>query len=393
MSVEKSDFDAVDERDIQELVEAQVPEGLRLDFKLTIYGRSDADKRELLKDISSFANSQGGHLIIGVEEAAGVATRIAGLDIDTDAEILRIEQIVRSATEPPIPGIRIRSIKLADGKSVLILRVPRSWNPPHRVTFQGINKFYTRHSAGVHEPSLEELRAMFTYSDTALEKARLFRNERVNAVISGEGLRPLVSGGRLFIHIVPVASVMGALSLDVKKIIESRNFFRPLGTDSMSPGFNFYGFINERGGDKNHGYTQVFRNGALEATKASLLIQSTDVGKAVAGLALEKVIFERLESYINGLKIIGIPVPLIVMFTLEGVGGSYYAVKNNPFRDFQPPLPDKTIFLPECVVEDYGSRADYHKAVRPAFDALWNAIGYAESTFFNEDGQWVGDQR
>ena len=35
MSIEQADFDSIEERDLQELVDAQVPEGLRLDFKLT----------------------------------------------------------------------------------------------------------------------------------------------------------------------------------------------------------------------------------------------------------------------------------------------------------------------------------------------------------------------
>jgi predicted HTH transcriptional regulator len=33
--------------------------------------RADADVREFLKDVSSFANTAGGHLIIGMDEAGG----------------------------------------------------------------------------------------------------------------------------------------------------------------------------------------------------------------------------------------------------------------------------------------------------------------------------------
>ena len=62
MSIEKTDFDSIEERDLQELVDAQVPEGLRLEFKFTNYGKSDSEKRELLKDVSALANSHGGHL-------------------------------------------------------------------------------------------------------------------------------------------------------------------------------------------------------------------------------------------------------------------------------------------------------------------------------------------
>lgn len=81
------------------------------------------------------------------------------------------------------------------------------------------------------------------------------------------------------------------------------------------------------------------------------------------------------------------------MFTLEGVKGAYYKVMSDFLDKYEPPLADKVLFLPECVLEDYGTALEYHKAVRPAFDALWNAIGYSKSQFFDEDGLWVGNQR
>lgn len=392
MSIEKANFDSIEERDIQELIDAQVPEGLRLDFKLTTYGKSDSDKRELLKDVSALANSHGGHLVIGIEETEGVATNVAGIDIDVDAEILRMEQILRNAIDPPISGIRMRSIPLAIRRKVLLLRIPRSWNPPHRVTAQGANRFYIRHSAGVHEPSVEELRALFNQSATALEKARQFRDNRISVVTSGEGHRPLIDGGRLFIHIVPTAAFSGMVHLDVEKIHDLHDAFQPIGTSGMTPRFNFHGFVNERGGDQNHGYTQIFRNGALEATKASI-VQDQGNGIFIPGLALERQMFKQLSLYIDGLRNIGVPPPLIIMFTLEGVNGAKYAVMENTWGEYQPPLPNDILFLPECVLEDYGTSLEYHKAVRPAFDALWNAIGYSKSQYFDESGLWVGLRR
>jgi hypothetical protein len=392
MSIEKTNFDSIEERDLQELIDAQVPEGLRLDFKLTNYGKADSDKRELLKDVSALANSHGGHLVIGIEETMGVATNIVGVDIDTDAEILRMEQILRNAIEPPVSGIRMRSIHLSIGRNVLLLRIPRSWNPPHRVTAQGTNRFYIRHSAGVHEPSIEELKSLFNQSATALEKARQFRNDRISIITNGEGHRPLVGGGRLFIHIVPTAAFSSMVYIDVEKIHEMHNSFWPLGASGMNPRFNFHGFVNERGGDQNHGYTQIFRNGALEATMAGFIRERND-HLYISGAGLESYIFERLSPYIDGLRDIGVPPPLIIMFTLEGLKGAHYAVMENQWDDYESPLPDDILFLPECVLEDYGTALEYHKAVRPAFDTLWNAIGYSKSQFFNEKGSWVGKQR
>ena len=44
-----------------------------------MYGGNDAAKKELLKDVSSFANTEGGDLLIGIDEDAGVPTNIVGL--------------------------------------------------------------------------------------------------------------------------------------------------------------------------------------------------------------------------------------------------------------------------------------------------------------------------
>jgi Schlafen, AlbA_2 len=391
LTIEKVDFETITEQDLEELVDAQVPEGLRLDFKLTQYGKSDPDKRELLKDVSALANSHGGHLVLGVEETEGIATELVGMDIDADAEILRMEQIARNGIEPPVPGIRIRSIPLTSGRKVLLVRVPRSWNPPHRVTAQGANRFYIRHSAGVHEPSIEELRTMFNQSASALEQARRFRDERIHKICGGQGQRPLEAGGLFFLHIIPIAAFSGMVHLDVEQILVKHKAFWPIGGMGMSPRFNYYGFINESGGDKNFGYTQIFRNGILEATKAGIL-DEFEGRPIIAGLALEQDIFKQFSSYIIGLKDIGVPPPLIIMLTLEGVQGARYAVKRPPWGEFESLLPESTLELPECVLEEYGTEIDHHRAVRPAFDALWNAIGYSRSQFFDEDGRWVGEQ-
>lgn len=393
MTIERGEFDALSLADLEELVAAQVPEGLRLEYKRELYGNSDSDKREFLKDVTALANSHGGHLLLGIDENGGVAAQVSGVDCaDTDSEILRMEQIVRSGVEPTISGIRIKAILAEPNRNVFVLRVPRSWHPPHRVVARGSNRFYIRHSAGVHEPSIEELRVLFTQSSTALEQARHFRDERITTVCAGEGSRPLVAGGRLFIHIVPTAALSGMVSLDIEVMHASHMAFRPLGSMGMSPRFNYHGFINERGGDENHGYTQIFRNGCLEATMGGI-VRVRDEHRSIPGQGIEEYIFEVLSPYICGLRDVGVPPPLVVMFTLEGVGGAHYHVRRNMWDDYEQPLPNETLRLPEGFLENYGEDVDHHRAARPAFDALWNAIGYSGSQFFNEDGLWVGERQ
>jgi hypothetical protein len=393
MAITNATLDELSESDLSEMVTDGVSESLHIDFKEESYGNSDSDKRELLKDVSAFANANGGHIVIGVKEVAGVASELIGIrPSDIDAEVLRLEQIIRTGIEPRVPGCRLRSIRLKSGANAIVVRIGRSWRLPHRVSAQNSNRFWIRNSGGCHEASMDELRSLFGQNTAAVDYARRFRDERVALIQRGTGPRPLVGNGRLVFHVVPHSAVLTANAPDIEQIYKHHQAFWPLGSMSNSSRFNFEGVINERGGDANHGYTQIFRNGIVEATKANI-VRVTNGGRGIPGLGLEKHFFERYASYIDGLKAIGIDPPLIVMLTLEGVSGAYYHVKNDMFMDDPMAFDRDVLYLPDCMISEYGPPESYHAAIRPAFDALWNAVGFSRSQFFNQAGLWVGSQR
>ena len=219
MSLTRVDFDAICEADLAELVDGQVPEGLHLDYKRDSYGTSDSDKRELLKDVSAFANANGGHIIVGIDEAKGYASQLCGIEpANIDVEVSRLDQIIRTGIEPRIPGIRVRAVPLASQSHAVVVRVPRSWQLPHRVCAQKWNKFWIRNSAGSHEAGMEELRHLFTLSASAMDRARAFRAERMELITSGKGSRPLAGNGRFILHIIPLSAVSSTATIDAKRI-------------------------------------------------------------------------------------------------------------------------------------------------------------------------------
>ena len=162
MTIFRPNFSDIDEGDVEQLLTSGQAEGVQVEFKRDIYGNSDSDKKEYLKDISSFANTAGGHLLIGIDENQGIASAISPFQGDPDAALQRLEQIARTAIEPRVFGIQMKAVPLTSGGSIFVIRIPKSWNPPHRVSFQGTNRFYLRSSAGAHEASVEELRAIFS---------------------------------------------------------------------------------------------------------------------------------------------------------------------------------------------------------------------------------------
>jgi len=393
MSLDNLNFDDITEDNLKELIEMGVPEGLAIEYKRDIYGNSDQNKKEALKDISSFANSFGGHLIIGIEERNGIANKISGIkNINQDAEIQRLVNLTRDAIEPRITGIKIRAISVKCGGYVIIIRIPKSWNPPHRVSYKNVNRFYMRNSSGVHEVSVEELRILFNRSSNVHDRIRAFRRERLAILSADEGPMRLEHEGRLILHIVPFSAFGYGESLDVKVIFANNQFFWPIASTGRTSRFNFDGVINFRGGEKCYGYTQIFRTGIIEATKASLAKDNEEY-KSISGLKLGNNIFEVLPGYLEGLQKVHVPPPITVMISLQEIYGSYLSVGRQIYDDENYSFSSSELLLPEIILEDYGSEQDYQRAMRPAFDALWNAAGYAFSSYFNKDNIWVGEPK
>lgn len=163
---------------IKRLVDSKEPECIVLDYKQQINLASQKDRRELAKDLTSFANEIGGVVIYGVpedrspENTAPVPKSPYGLDPEPGiAE--RIENIMVGAIAPLLPSYRIRTVPLSDypGKVCHIVWVPESWAGPHMVHGYSDGRFYRRvefRSAVMTERDVEErYRRRIQYSSAA----------------------------------------------------------------------------------------------------------------------------------------------------------------------------------------------------------------------------------
>src|SRR5687768_1280670 len=140
MALVDKPLESITEQDLLDLISNKVREDKRIEFKVCLPGNSDKEKREFLADVSSFANASGGDLIFGMKAQSGVASQLVGLQLaSVDAEILRLENILRDSLDPRIPNIKLRGIDLTSG-AALVIRIARSWIPPHRVKHGGSSK-------------------------------------------------------------------------------------------------------------------------------------------------------------------------------------------------------------------------------------------------------------
>jgi hypothetical protein len=297
--------------DLQDLLDNQEPEGRQLDYKRDAIGQTDSDKREFLFDVSSFANTQGGCLVFGIDEERGVPTKLVGLgsNIDPDKEILRIEQLVRAGIRPAISGIQTKSISLPNGKLALVMRVPKSWNPPHQVTFQKALRFYARDSNGKYQIEVDELKSIFSLSGTVAERIREFRLERIGQIVGGSAPVALLDGGILVLHVVPFSAFGGAVSFPLRDVVRVPNKFPPL-QNRAAKNFQitFDGLLTSSNAEAppapQRAYTLVMRTGIVEAVASSLARGRDHTWLAIN--TIESMIVQYATLYANALQEFGV---------------------------------------------------------------------------------------
>jgi predicted HTH transcriptional regulator len=146
------------------LIRDKVGEGRTIEYKRDLRANSDPEKTEFLNDVSSFANTDDGDLVFGMDESQGVPTQIVGLQAgDMDLELRRLDSILASGLDPRI-RYWTKVVQCGADKRVLLVRVERSWSGPHRVVFKGYDKFFGRNSAGKYPLDVNELRTAYCAS-------------------------------------------------------------------------------------------------------------------------------------------------------------------------------------------------------------------------------------
>jgi hypothetical protein len=357
-----------------------------------MYGRTDSEKKELLKDASSFANTTGGDLVIGMDEANGVPTGVPGIAIaDVDAEKLRLEETIRRGIDPRI-DFAIHTVTTGAGTTVFIIRVRESWILPHRVVYQKqFGEFWARNSAGKYSMDTTELRQAFNLSETIYERVRGFRAERVAAIGRGETPIPLINRAKLILHMVPLEALRSRVSLKVNDVMAFAQLFPPIGSiDSgrYSPRLNFDGIVLFSGGnpgDSKNIYAQLYRDGVVEAVSDDVSYE-TDGKFYLATKRYESHLMHELPVYLKSYKGLSVNPPIWCFLTLTDVKGMMIQYQGD-YLYHRHSIERDVLSLPEFVIENLDSPAV--TLLRPAFDLIWNAAGLPNSFNFDKDGEFL----
>jgi hypothetical protein len=114
---------------IKEMINNQIEENINLDYKAAA---AITDDKEMAKDVSAFANSDGGTIIYGVKEFNDKSKRHIPEAIDPiDARSYskeKLEQKINSNISPRISGILITPIRLNSTslETIYVVEIPKS---------------------------------------------------------------------------------------------------------------------------------------------------------------------------------------------------------------------------------------------------------------------------
>jgi len=377
------------------VVEQRAHEGKLIEFKKELWrldaninpNQSDLDKQriEFLKDVSSFANTDGGHLIVGIEESDGIATEVTGIEVEeAEAWKSRLNQLMQNWLEPRI-NVSLRFVQLSDARSALVFHIPGSSMGPHRITYNDHGHFYARNSTGAYRMDTEELRSAFTRSLTLADTIRRFRHQRIDLIEGPELPVRLLLEPRLVMHLIPQSSFSARIDFSIDELKQYEQLLGPPGQRSWTGRPNLDGFLTisgrtEESGARARGYVQLFRNGVIESTHTGISFQHRNQTRYWSPNA-EAELISALPNLFKCLSSLGIVQSVWLFITLCRINESHYIADFDSSRPFDRPV----IHLTELLVNDLNEES--HIILRPALDHIWNAMGQERCLRISEKGE------
>jgi len=339
-------IEGVSEEHLRALISSALNNARLIAFKRDLPRATASGRMDFLSEIASFANGPGGYFLIGITAREGSAVALTGVDRAAAAEAVTwLEQAAWAGINPRIPGLRFQLIDLASEKSVLLIRIPRTWAGPHMVTFEEAHQFYSRNAKGKYLLELDELRKAFSLGESLREK------------------------------------------IDMERVVTAdENMTRPMVARGLISHYNYDGLITFSSMEKYaYSYVQVMRNGCLEAAEA-LLLEPKDGRKYFPSVQFEREILQCGSRLLGLLRRLELDPPYVVMLSFLGVQGYGMFVGSMRWQSNAHQIERDNLFLDEVILEDPG--ADFAKAMRPAFDQVWNACGWPRSLNYDEAGNW-----
>ena len=93
-----------------------------------------------------------------------------------------------------------------------------------------------------------------------------------------------------------------------------------------------------------------------------------------------------LNRYLRLLELVQVEPPVVVMLSLVGVKGYRLCLPDRMIDSLSQYQVDRdTLLLPEGLMQSFEEPAD--KLLQPAFDAIWQCVGYDRDRLYQDSGK------
>lgn len=391
----KVPFDQIEKEHIEQLVDEKIEEDRTLDYKREMPDlKNPEQKRNFLKLVASFANTVGGDILYGIEEAkendrnTGRPEKIVGVsDVNTDQIKLSMLNLIRDSIEPRIvPQVEIKPIGDFDNGPCLIVRVHKSFTGPHALWMNKKALFYSRNSGGTHPMDVTEIRNAFIGSETFVDRLRSFRQNRIELVSEGRTPIPVEGGAKLVIHIIPLDTFETTSKRNVLNILSS-NYTKLVheGCRETEMRYNFDGLVvfcrpNETG--EYQEYCQLFTSGYFEIVSSSIGFVNGEEKRLYRDI--DKGIFRDVKKFIGLIEELDIVPPIAFFVSFIGVKDYVMNVRRRGAWQKFYPIEHSQLLIPEIIINNF--QDDPEAFLSGPFNDLWRACGYPENMNYDENG-------
>lgn len=177
-------FEKYSIEDINNLIKNEVEEETHLDYKAAgALDKDDKKRAEITKDVSAFANSDGGIIVYGVLEKDHKPQEITPINVRVFTKEW-LENIIQQI-QPRIEDIKIYPIRIDDlGQSLYVVKIPRSSNAPHMAKDKRYYRRFNFKSEPMDDYEVKDLYNRVSTPKLKIENCAFFKSaENENEVI------------------------------------------------------------------------------------------------------------------------------------------------------------------------------------------------------------------
>ena len=150
---------AYDFETVESFIKNSIEESIYIEFKAAgALSKNDSAKKEVSKDVSAFANSDGGIIIYGIAEKNHKADNFSFID-GNEFNKEWLEQIINSTINRNIPDLKIFPIR-REGKienSIYVVQIPSSIEAPHMSRDKRFYRRFNFESVAMEEYEIRQL--------------------------------------------------------------------------------------------------------------------------------------------------------------------------------------------------------------------------------------------